>query len=308
MSATPQPGIFAIGTRSHRHLEFDVDPSASDADLVAAIDALREPNVTGGAANLVLGFGAELWRRLSGDLPEGLGDFQVVEGLDGFSAPATQHDVWVWLHGTGDDVLFDSGTQVVEAFAPVATLADETNCFVYHDSRDLTGFIDGSANPPPSEAPAEACVPAGQPGAGGSHVIVQKWVHDLAAFNQLGVPEQEDVFGRRKADSEAIPKPQRPANAHISVAEIHDADGEELEIYRRSTPWGGVGEQGLLFLGFSQERSRFVQMLDQIYGADGRDVRDRLLDFTTPVSGSFYFAPSLDELVALGLGAADSDG
>lgn len=304
MSATPQPGIFAIGTRSHRHLEFDVDPTAADADLIGALDALREPNVAGGASNMVIGFGADLWRRLSDDPPADLGDFQVVDGRDGLSAPATQHDIWVWVHGTGDDVLFDATTEITKVFAPVATLAHETDCFVYHDSRDLTGFIDGSANPPPSEAPAQACVPAGSPGAGGTHVIVQKWVHDLAAFHALDVADQEDVFGRRKADSESIPKPQRPANAHISLAEIHDADGEELEIYRRSTPWGSVGEKGLLFLGFSQERDRFVRMLDQIFGTDGREIRDRLLDFTTPVSGSFYFAPSLDELVALGLGDA----
>ena len=301
-SATPQSGIFALGTRYHHHLEFDLRSDATDVALRTALDALREPKVTAGASNLVIGFGPDLWRRISpGPAPADLAPFTEVVGRD-HTAPTTQHDIWIWIHGSGADSVHDAATMAAATLAPVAGLADEVACFVYHDSRDLTGFIDGTANPTPSEAPAEACVPAGRPGAGGSHAIIQRWVHDLDSFGLLEVPDQEDVFGRRKLDSVAIPKPNRPADAHISVAEIHDADGEEREIYRRSVPWGTVAERGLQFVGFSAERDRFDQMLAQIYGTEGRPLRDRLLDFSTAVTGSYYFAPALDELLALGIG------
>lgn len=301
-ASTPQAGIFALGTRYHHHLELDLLPAASDTDICTALDALREPNVTAGASNLVIGFGSALWSRIAPSaIAEDLAPFRAVVGRD-HTAPATQHDIWIWIHGSGADSVHDAADAAAAALAPVAGLADEESCFVYHDSRDLTGFIDGTANPTPAEAPTEACIPHGRPGAGGSHVIIQRWVHDLDAFNRLDVPDQEDVFGRRKADSTSIPKPDRPADAHISLAEIHDEDGEEREIYRRSVPWGTVARRGLQFVGFSAERDRFDQMLAQIYGTDGRPLRDRLLDFTTAVSGSYYFAPTIEELLQLGIG------
>jgi len=298
---TPQPGIFALGTRAHHHLELDLVPDADLGAVRTALGSLVQPHVTGGATNLVLGFGAALWARLAagGTDPE-LAPFSSLRGLDGHEAPATQHDLWAWVHGAGTDSVLDTAVAVTEAFGSIASVAVDVPCFVYHDSRDLTGFIDGSANPAPTEAPEVACIPAGEPGEGGSHVITQRWVHDLDAFNALEVSEQERVFGRTKLDSTALPRDQRPENAHISLAEIHGPDGEEREIYRRSVPYGTVDERGLYFVAFSAERDRFDEMLARMFGTGGRTIRDRLLDFTRPVTGSYYFAPSLDDLLAAG--------
>ncbi len=295
---TPQPGIFALGTRSHHHLELDLLGGAEPGDVVDALAAIAE--TTGGAANLVLGFGPDLWARLApGAVPDGLGPFTEIVGREGHRAPATQHDIWAWVHGSAPDDVLDTALGVAARLGTVASLAQETECFVYHDSRDLTGFIDGTANPTPVEAPEVALVPEGQPGAGGSHVIAQRWVHDLESFNRLEVSEQEKVFGRTKPDSEELPEGVKPPDAHISLTEIHDERGEELPIFRRSTPFGGVAEKGLFFLGFSSDRSRFEKMLSAMFGVGEGQLRDRLLDFSTPVSGSFYFAPSLDDLEAL---------
>lgn len=297
MSA-PQPGIFALGTRVHHHLEFDLRPAA-DPGALGCLATLWEPKVTGGATNLVIGFGAGLWEALApGPLPEGLGSFTEVRGGDRV-APATQHDVWVWVHGSGTDEVLDTVRAATEGLEPSFALAAETAAFVYHDSRDLTGFIDGSANPPPSEAPDVALVPADRPGGGGSHVLVQRWVHDLASFGALPVEEQERVIGRTKLDSVALDRAVRPVDAHISRAEIHDAAGEERPIYRRSTPFGSAAEQGLLFLAFSAERDRFDGMLAQMYASDGVGPQDRLLGYSAPTSGAYYFAPGLEELEAL---------
>ncbi|HTO01490.1 MAG TPA: Dyp-type peroxidase [Microthrixaceae bacterium] len=306
-SVTPQPGIFALGSRYQYLLEFDVSEERPASEVVAALAELRESNVTGGGVNMVVGFSSKLWARLNSlTQPNGARSFQRVEGLDGMIAPATQHDIWVWVHGAGTDVVFDTASIVASTISRVATIAEDLHCFVYHDSRDLTGFIDGTANPTPMEAPSIACVPSGQPGAGGSHVIAQKWVHNLVPFNELDVAEQEKVIGRSKADSVAIPKPSRPADAHITLAEIRDENGEEREIFRRSVPWGTPDQHGLYFIGFSAEQDRFDEMLAQMYGTDGRTIRDRLLDFTTAVSGSYYFAPSLEDLRRLGVATAGS--
>ena len=170
----------------------------------------------------------------------------------------------------------------------------EQAAFVYKDSRDLTGFVDGSANPPSEEAAEVALVPGGTPGAGGSFVLAQRWIHDLGAFHALSVQEQERVFGRTKPDSIEMDDDTKPANAHIARVEI-DIDGEEAEIFRRSTPFGTLAEHGLYFLAFSAELRRFELMLHNMFGL-GDGPRDRLTDFSRPESGSFFFAPSVDAL------------
>jgi putative iron-dependent peroxidase len=287
----PQPGIFAQGTRSHYHLEFDLVAGASIDAVRHALGGLREPSVTAGGANLVVGFGADLWRRLApADAPAELTPFTAIDG-DGRHAPATQHDLWVWLHGTGDDVELDLARAVVAALAPVAVLAAEQPCFVYRDSRDLTGFVDGTQNPPVEDAVDVALVPDGHRGAGGAFVLAQQWVHDLGAFHAQSLDAQEATIGRTKADS--VELDDKPPTAHIARVVIEE-DGEELEIYRRSTPYGRVGELGLFFVAFSADPSRFTKMLARMFGTSGDGLHDHLTDFSRPVSGAYYFAPSLD--------------
>jgi len=289
----PQPGIFAQGTRSHYHLEFDLKAGVTDEQIRAALGGLREPAVTAGGSNIVVGFGAALWRWLEPDAtPAALAPFEPIEG-DGRRAPATQHDIWVWTHGTGEDIELDVARGVATVLAPVAALAAEQPCFVYRDSRDLTGFIDGTENPPVEAAHDVAIVPDLERGAGGSFVLAQKWVHDLGKFHALSQAEQEAVIGRTKPDS--VENDDKPPTAHISRVVIEE-DGEELEIYRRSTPYGTVGELGLYFLAFSADPTRFTKMMARMFGISGDGAHDHLTDFTRPVSGAFYFAPSLDDL------------
>jgi porphyrinogen peroxidase len=291
--AVPQPGIFAQGTRSHYHLEFNVRPDAKNAEITAALAGLREPSVTAGGSNIVVGFGPDLWRRLRpDDAPDELQPFEPIQG-DGRGAPATQHDIWVWIHGTGEDIELDIARGVAACLTRVGTLELEQPGFVYRDSRDLTGFIDGTENPPVESAHDVAIVPDGQPGAGGAHVITMRWVHNLAAFHAQSDDDQEATIGRTKPDS--VERDDKPPTAHISRVVIKE-DGEELEIYRRSVPYGRVQELGLYFIAFSADRSRFTKMLANMFGTSGDGLHDRLTDFTTPTTGSFFFAPSLDAL------------
>ena len=290
---TPQPGLFAQGTRSHRHLEFDLRVGVEPSAVLRSLQPLRQPSVAAGGTNIVIGFGTATWSRLAGDdAPVGLRPLSV-PGIASIS-----HDVWVWMHGAGDDVLLDAARAVCRLLDPVATLASEVHGFVYRDSRDLTGFIDGTENPPVEEAYRVALVPNGEPGAGGSHALVQRWVHALDRFEALTVDDQEKVIGRTKADSVELDDDVKPATAHIARVVIEDDRGNELEIYRRSVPYGTTAEHGLMFVAFAADPTRPVKMLERMFGASGDGIRDQLTAFSTPVTGATYFVPSLEALGA----------
>jgi putative iron-dependent peroxidase len=160
----------------------------------------------------------------------------------------------------------------------------------------MTGFIDGTANPPTRLAPHVAMVPAGRPGEGGCHVLVIRWVHELERLWQLPVAEQEAGIGRTKPESIELQPPARPPTAHISRVQVDGDDGHEIEIFRRSVPFGTVGEHGLYFVAFNAERNRFDILLARMFGTSGDGLTDRLTEFSTPTAGACYFAPSLNAL------------
>ena len=293
---TPQNGIFAQGTHAHYFLELDLRTGIAAEQALASIRRLRAPDVSAGGVNFVLAFGPDFWRAICADLvPAGLAQFSEIRGAGGKYVPAKQHDAWIWISGSTPDVAFEHARAAWLAVRDVATLAAEQPCFVYRDSRDLTGFIDGSANPEPLNAPNVALIAPGQPGEGGSHVLAMRWVHDLDAFHALAVSEQERVIGRTKLNSVELAEDQLPANAHIARVQVA-VGGSELEIYRRSVPYGTVAEQGLYFVAFSADRTRFDHMLARVFGTAEDGMADRLTDFSRPVSGAFYFAPSLTTL------------
>jgi len=302
----PQFGIFAQGTIAHAFLEWDLRPDIDLNEAARVLGRLRGPTVSAGGVNLVLAFSSELWRALAPEqVPEGLGPFQRIGTLGGHHAPATQHDLWLWINGSSSDVVFEHTRAAAQAIHEVAELASEQAAFVHRDSQDLTGFLDGTANPTLVEAPAAALVPDGQPGAGGSHVLAMRWVHNLEAFESLPVSEQERVIGRTKASSIELEGDAKPPTAHISRVEIEDAAGNELPIYRRSVPYGTVAEHGLYFVAFSADRSRFDIMLARMFGTDGDGRHDRLTDFSRPVTGAYYYAPPLNLLAELAMPIRD---
>ena len=299
----PQFGIFAQGTHAHRFLEFDLNEGATAGQAVASFRELRTPDVSAGGVNIVLAFGPELWRGVAAAAaPADLAPFSEIRGGNGKHAPAAQHDAWLWVGGAEPDVTWQSTRAAVQALAPVASVALEQECFTYRGGRDVTGFIDGTANPQPRRAADVALIPPGSAGEGGSHVLAMRWVHDLDAFNRLSVEEQQRVFGRTKADSIELSGLEKPPTAHIARVET-TVDGKELEIFRRSVPYGSAHDQGLYFVAFSAERSRFDAMLSRMFGTAPDGIYDRLTDFSRPVTGAYYFAPSqtlLNELAGTG--------
>jgi putative iron-dependent peroxidase len=297
---TPQNGIFAQGTHAHYFLELDIRPGIPAWRALESFRNLRAPDVASGGVNFVLAFGPDFWLAICGNQkPADLAPFHDIQGAGGKHVPAGQHDAWIWINGSAPDVAFDHARAAWLTVRDVATLAAEQPAFVYRDSRDLTGFIDGTANPEPLDAPNVALIPPGLPGEGGSHVLVMRWVHDLDAFHTLPVVEQERVIGRTKLDSVELTEAQTQPTGHISRVQVTEG-GAELEIYRRSVPYGTIAEQGLYFVAFSADRTRFDRMLARVFGSAEDGLHDRLTDFSRPVSGAFYFAPSLTTLRELG--------
>ena len=284
---TPQSGIFSLGTTSHALLEFDLREGTDAWALVRAVADLREPRTTMGGMNLVAGFRPELWRRLSpDDTPPGCEGFnQDLVGADGYVMPATQHDLVLWLSGSAYDVIFDEARQAISFLSPHASVEDESTGWPYRHDRDLTGFIDGTENPSLLEAPELALVPDGTLGSGGTILLLQRWVHDAAAWESLSTAQQERAMGRTKPDS--VELEDRPRDSHVARTD-QDQFGH---IFRRNMPFGTVTEHGTLFVGFSAEQRPLRAMLESMAGTtDG--VRDALTHYTRPLTGAYYFVPS----------------
>lgn len=285
--ATPQPGIFAVGNRTHHHLEFDCQ--GEPAAVRAAVQRIRDAATTVVGVNVVVGFGKRQWESMAGTSPRDLIAFETVQGTDGFSMPATQHDLWLWLHASGPDAVFNVARIAAVELADLATVAHEQSCFTYQASQDLTGFEDGTENPPLDEAIQSATIA----GDNGSIVLLQKWIHDLDGFEALELSDREQVIGRTLFGSEEL-EPSAE-NSHVGRVVIEDEAGEELEVFRRSTAFGGVQEHGLMFLAFSADRARVQRMLERMAGAED-GVRDRLTEFSTPTRSAWYYAPPLESL------------
>ena len=288
---TPQAGIFALGTSSHAYLEFDILDAKKFKEFAATISAIREPRTTTGGVNFVIAFRPELWRKIvPHDGPPGVEGFnKAVQGTEGFVMPATQHDALVWLSGSAYDVIFDMARDVIHDLAGLASLGEETSSWPYRHDRDLTGFIDGSENPTLLDAPMDALLPEGAPGAAGSVLLLQKWKHKTAEWEALPVPQQERIMGRTKLDS--IELENKPSGSHVART-----DQDEFgNIFRRNMPYGDVDDHGTVFVGFSADQKRLSRMLDSMAGLV-TGTRDALTRYTQPLTGSYYFVPSVDSL------------
>jgi putative iron-dependent peroxidase len=297
--ATAQFGIFAIGTSAHCYLEFDLRPGVTPAELTKAVAELEEPHSTVGGANLVIGYRPELWAAVSSDVAPGVTSFtEPIVGPGRFTMPATQHDLWLWIAGSANDLVFDQAVEMITALDGVAGLATEVTGWSYRHSRDLTGFEDGTENPPLAEAASIACVPAGSPGAGSSVLLVQQWKHDGVGWMQLPDGAQENVIGRTKPGSVELAEGVMPIDSHVARTKVYDEAGEELDIFRRNAPYGTVSDHGTMFVGFSRDQERLGRMLEQMAGVtDG--VRDALTRYTTPLTGAYYVVPSVEALNAV---------
>jgi putative iron-dependent peroxidase len=198
------------------------------------------------------------------------------------------------------DLCFEYAAQVMKRLGGVVEVADEVQGFRYFDERDLIGFVDGTESPGGAAGVGAAIVGAGDDPdfAGGSYVIVQKYLHDMDAWNALSVEEQERVIGRSKMDDIEMPDEVKPANSHVALNTITGPDGEERQIVRANMPFGnpGRGEFGTYYIAYAATPSVTEEMLVNMFIGKPPGNTDRILDFSTALTGCLFFAPSADFL------------
>ena len=214
-------------------------------------------------------------------------------------APSTPGDLLFHIRAESLDFCFELAGRIVDAMAGAITVVDEVHGFRFFDNRDLLGFVDGTENPDGPLAEVAAFVgDEDSDFAGGSYVIVQRYVHDMAAWNSLSVTEQERVIGRTKLDDIELGDDEKPANSHVALNVVTDEDGRERKIIRHNMPFGEIGksEFGTYFIGYAATPDVTEQMLHNMFLGDPPGNTDRILDFSTAVTGGLFFSPLVDFL------------
>jgi putative iron-dependent peroxidase len=249
-----------------------------------------------------VGIGSDAWDRLGQTKrPSQLHPFPEVRGAV-HTAVATPGDFLFHIRAERGDLCFELERLLLDALGDAVAVVDETQGFRYFDDRDLLGFVDGTENPT-GNALYQAALVGDEDAdfAGGSYVVVQKYLHDLAAWGALSVEAQEAVIGRAKLDDVELPD-AGGRKSHRSLTTIIDAAGVEHDILRDNMPFGrpGHGEFGTYFIGYARNVAIIEQMIRNMFVGDPAGEYDRILDFSTAVTGASFFVPSLDLLEGLG--------
>jgi porphyrinogen peroxidase len=263
------------------------------ADLSGLIRAVEFRDIEAGLT-CVVGFGADAWDRLFGSpRPAELHPFREIRS-GGRHAVSTPGDILFHIRAKRMDLCFELATQIMYSIGDAVSIADEVHGFRYFDDRDVIGFVDGTENPR-GEAAREAAIIGGEDPvfAGGSYVIVQKYLHNMKAWNGLSIEAQEHIIGRRKLPDIELSDAEKPSSAHNALTVIEE-NGKELKILRDNMPFGrpGHGEFGTYFIGYSRTPRITETMLQNMFVGRPPGNYDRLLDFSRAVTGSLFFVPS----------------
>lgn len=250
----------------------------------------------------VVSFGAHAWPELFGiPAPTALHPFRAIRGYR-HDAIATPGDVLFHVRARRQDLCFELATQLLTALRGAVTVEDETQGFRFFDNRDLLGFVDGTENPTGDAATTAAVVGEDDPVfAGSAYVMVQKYLHDMDAWEALGVEGQERVIGRNKLTNVELDDEVTPATAHRVLTTITDADGNERKIIRDNMPFGSPAarEFGTYFIGYASDPDVLEQMLQNMFVGDPPGTYDHLLDFSRAITGGLFLAPSVPLLEQL---------
>nr|WP_273468873.1 Dyp-type peroxidase [Kribbella sandramycini] len=283
-------------------VRIEADGEAAARDLLQRVSGLTRSvgfRVPAGGLSCVTSIGSDAWDRLfSGPRPAELHPFVELKGAT-HHAVSTPGDLLFHIRASHLDQCFELARQIMNVLGDAATVVDEVHGFKYFEMRDLLGFVDGTENPAGSEAEDAVLIGAEDPAfAGGSYVIVQKYLHDMTAWNALTVEQQELAIGRTKLDDIELDDDAKPTNAHIVLNVIEDAEGNELQILRDNMPFGQIGtaEFGTYFIGYAKSPAVTELMLRRMFIGEPEGNHDRILDFSTAVTGTLLFTPSGDFL------------
>ena len=300
--ATSQPAILG----DLQKYQWCVHMSRTEgADLGVIKQALKDAQADAAAqgVNLCILLGPSLATDLGIETGGDFQDYPGYESPDGSKvAKGTQEELLLWVHDADTDLIWEVQHTARSALAGHVSVARETPCFIYKNSLDLTGHIDGTGNPEPEDQQDRGIIADGEAGAGGSYCIAQRWVPDMNYWASLSLNEEENVFGRTKADSTKLDvQVPRSHLSHVELCEGATADestAKRGEMVRRSTPYAfHDGTVGLYFMGFCKTQAPLRERMDAMYGHNDHET-DAITDYSTPASGSYYFAPSVEALAA----------
>jgi len=250
----------------------------------------------------VMGFGADAWSKLFPELakPEELATFKEIKGGK-HTAVSTQGDLFFHIRSKKPDTCYEIAQLISNALQEVTVAIDEVHGFRYFDGRAIIGFVDGTENPD-FDTCQYAVIGDNEPEfKGGSYAFVQKYIHNMNEWNNLSTEEQEKVIGRRKFDDWELGDEEKPENAHNAVTNIEDEEGNELKIVRANMPFANPAKRefGTYFIGYASTFTTTRRMLENMFIGDPVGNYDRLLDFSTAVTGTLFFVPSFDLLESL---------
>lgn len=243
-----------------------------------------------------ISFGKKAWTTLTQNNEELKNTGDKLIDFPGYgSAPSTQTDIYLHIHSKKDFATFEAAKLAINSFnkeSPIMKVVDEKDGFVYKDSRDLTNFIDGTENP----HGMQPRISAGLTEKGESYTMVQRFIHNLPKWEKVSVSEQESVIGRTKPDS--VQLHPVPVNSHVGRTDVKE-NGKGLKIVRQSLPYGAPGsEMGLWFTAYCHDLHNIIEIEKSMFG-ERDNITDRILEFITPVTGAFFFTPSLEQLKKL---------
>jgi len=288
--------------------EHDETVRAFCGEVAAIIRAVEFRDIEAGLS-CVMGFGSDAWDRLFGlPRPAELHPFKEIRA-GARHAVATPGDLFFHVRGKRMDLCFELVTQIMARLGAAVTPMDEVHGFRYFDDRDLLGFVDGTENPRGAEVGEAVLIGDEDPAfAGGSYVIVQKYLHDLDGWNQLPAEAQEKIIGRQKLSDIELDDSVKPTSAHNALTTIVE-NGQEKQILRDNMPFGrpGHGEYGTYFIGYSRTPRTIEQMLENMFVGRPPGNYDRLLDFSRALTGSLFFVPSATFLETPASPAAPGD-
>jgi len=263
------------------------------ADLSGLVRAVGFRDIEA-AVSCIMGVGSGAWDRLFGSpRPAELHPFREFRSGPRH-AVSTPGDLIFHIRAKRMDLCFELATQILSRLAGAVTTADEVQAFRYFDQRDLLGFVDGTENPTGNAAADAVFIGDEDPGfAGGSYVIVQKYLHNLDAWNRISTEAQEKIIGRTKVADIELDDSVKPTSAHNALTVIEE-DGKEIKILRDNMPFGspGRGEFGTYFIGYSRTPRTIEQMLENMFIGRPPGNYDRILDFSTAVTGNLFFVPT----------------
>jgi putative iron-dependent peroxidase len=272
-------------------------------ELLADVSALKRSvgfRIPEGELACVTGIGSALWDRLFGINAPRPTDLHPFPGFTGakHTAPSTPGDLLFHIRAHRLDLCFELATRLTDRLDGAAKVIDEVHGFRSFDQRDLLGFVDGTENPEGQAAVDAVTITEDPDYVAGSYVIVQKYTHDMTAWNALTVEEQERVIGRTKLDDIELPDDVKPANSHVALNTIEDENGVQQQIVRFNMPFGRVGaaEFGTYFIGYAKTAALIEQMLINMFIGNPPGNYDRVLDFSTAVTGSLFFVPDAEFL------------